>query len=236
MTSPAKAPLAIIQLGEPPAAIAARQGQQHNWFIRALALNARDYRLIRPDLGDPLPEGGTVSGAILTGSWAMVTDRAGWSEGAAAWVRTAFSQELPLFGVCYGHQLMAHALGGEVGDNPRGWEGGRQGIDLLPDGLADPLLAGLPARFGAWLSHRQTVLCPPPQARVLATSRLDDCQILRYGPQAFSVQFHPEFTAAVMDACLRASGRTATPAGPGARPDNDAEWPLALLRRFYQQP
>lgn len=65
-----------------------------------------------------------LSAALLSGSWAMVTDRADWSERTAAWVRGAVADGLPLLGVCYGHQLMSYALGGNVGDNPAGWERG----------------------------------------------------------------------------------------------------------------
>ncbi|NDL63856.1 glutamine amidotransferase [Acerihabitans arboris] len=235
MNNPANAPLAIIQLGAPPAAIIAGVGEQHNWFIRALGLAPGDYLLIRPDLGDPLPDDGAISGAILTGSWAMVTDGAAWSEATATWIREVYQRALPLLGVCYGHQLMAYALGGAVADNPQGWEGGLQWIEATRDAGKDLLLAGLPGRFSAWLSHRQTVLSPPAGARVLAASQQDHCQVIRYSPQAFSVQFHPEFTAAIMDACLRANGRVPEQEAPRVGTSGDGAWPLLILRRFYPQ-
>ena len=64
-------------------------------------------------------------------------------------VRAATEQSLPLLGVCYGHQLMAYALGGEVGDNPYGWERGALPVSLLAGAQADPLLQALPATFAA---------------------------------------------------------------------------------------
>ena len=92
----------------------------------------------------------------------MVTDREPWSEDTAAWLREAAAAGLPMFGVCYGHQLLAHALGGKVGYNPTGSELGTQTVELLPPAAGDQLLDGLPASFPAQMLHAQTVLQPPP--------------------------------------------------------------------------
>ena len=64
---------------------------------------------------------------------------------------------LPLFGICYGHQLLAHALGGEVGDNPVGREMGTVGIDLHPEAAHDPLFDGLPT--SSWRRPRTCRAC-----------------------------------------------------------------------------
>ncbi|MEA4681949.1 glutamine amidotransferase, partial [Klebsiella pneumoniae] len=141
--------------------------------------------------------------AVLTGSWAMVTDRLAWSERTADWIRQAVAIDMPLFGVCYGHQLMAHALGGEVAYHPGGRESGSQTITLSPWGVDDPLLSGLPATFPAHLSHLQTVTRLPEGATVLAASAHDPHQIVRYGPHAVSTQFHPEFTAPIARSLIR---------------------------------
>lgn len=74
----------------------------------------------------------------------MVTERADWSERTAGWIRNAMDAELPLFGVCYGHQLMAHALGGRVDYLPGGREIGTLPIALTPQGANDPFSAKLP--------------------------------------------------------------------------------------------
>lgn len=227
MTHTRALPLALIQLDVPPPQVVAQIGEQPRWFIDALALQPDDYVIVRPHLGEELPAFDRVSGAILSGSWAMVTDHADWSERTAAWIRAAQEAELPLLGVCYGHQLMAYALGGKVGDNPHGWERGLK--SLTRDTHGDPWLAQLPDTFQAWLSHRQSVLVPPPHAQVLARSALDGCQILRYSPQALSVQFHPEFSRAIMTACL--------PAGvndEGAQIQGE-DWARELLLRFWLQ-
>ncbi len=158
----------------------------------------------------------------------MVTDRLAWSEKTAQWIRRAHALNLPLLGVCYGHQLIAHALGGVVADNPLGSERGLQLIQIAEQSTA-PLLTAFPRRFSAWLSHRQTVLQPPEGASVLAFSARDACQILRYSDTAYSVQFHPEFTWEIMAACLRHRGEGLEMAEMPGEPG----WPPELLRRFY---
>src|SRR3546814_6485680 len=93
----------------------------------------------------------------------------------------------------YGHQLLAHALGGEVGDNPNGRKMGTVAVDLLPAAADDPLFTGLPDRFLAQATHQQSVLRAPEGATVLARSDHDDCHAFRWGEAAWGVQFHPEF-------------------------------------------
>jgi len=219
-------PLAIIQLEVPPAEVSAQVGDQVDWFVQALQLQDGEYRVVRPHLGEQLPDYGTVSGAILSGSWAMVTDHAEWSERTAAWVRGAIDSQLPLLGVCYGHQLMSYALGGTVADNPHGWERGLKRLDNLSKG--DVLLSTLPAQFDAWLTHRQSVLKAPPGAQVLARSALDGCQIIRYSPSALSMQFHPEFTQQIMCACLPENSTEESGTLHGT------DWSRTLLEAFYR--
>ncbi len=113
---------------------------------------------------EPLPTPDNQTIAVLTGSWAMVTDRLAWSERTADWIRQAVAIDMPLFGVCYGHQLMAHARG-EVAYHHGGRESGSQTITLSPWGIDDPLLSGLPATFPAHLSHLQTVTRLPEGPR-----------------------------------------------------------------------
>lgn len=78
---------------------------------------------------------------------------------------------MPALGICYGHQLLGHALGGTVGNHPDGGEFGTVEVRLLPEAAADPLFAGLPAVFPAQLFHRQSVLYLPSGAQVLASSQ-----------------------------------------------------------------
>jgi GMP synthase (glutamine-hydrolysing) len=172
--------------------------------LAPLALpGATAIRVLRPFLGEALPPVHQVAAAVITGSWAMVSDREDWSERTAGWIREAMAVSLPLLGVCYGHQLMAHALGGEVGYHPEGVEIGVHPVTLSDEGQADPFFGRLPAVFDAPLTHMQTVVALPPGAVRLACSAHDAHQIVRYGPEAISVQFHPEFDAELLRACIQ---------------------------------
>ena len=143
-----------------------RHGRFPHW-IRVAAGIPRDEAVVVDVAGgggEGLPSVAGFAGVIVTGSAAMVTERHDWSERSAQWLRDAVHAGMPVFGICYGHQLLAHALGGEVGDNPAGREMGTVEIALDASATDDPLFAGLPARLRAQTTHLQTVLRPPPQA------------------------------------------------------------------------
>ncbi|CAM5394032.1 glutamine amidotransferase [Rhodanobacter lindaniclasticus] len=196
-------PVLIIRTGRAPDSIRARHGDFPHWFRVAAGLRPERLRIVDVAAGEALPAAGEVAGAIVTGSAAMVTEKLAWSEATAGWIRDAMDVNLPLFGVCYGHQLMTHALGGRVDYLPGGREIGTQSIETAPGHPHDLLAGGLPARFRAHTTHEQSVLEPPAGAQVLASSARDPNQLLRYGPNAISVQFHPEFNAEVMRAYIR---------------------------------
>ena len=168
----------------------------------------------------------------------MVTDRHPWSERTAQWLRDAAHAGMPLFGICYGHQLIAHALGGEVGDNPNGREMGTVAIDLHPQAQDDPLFAGLPERFDAQATHLQSVLKPPPGATVLARNGHDGCHAFRWGDAAWGLQFHPEFSATHMRGYIRARHDALAREGRcGKRLSREvgaAPHPRSILRRFVR--
>jgi GMP synthase (glutamine-hydrolysing) len=232
-------PVLIIRTGRAPDAIRARHGDFPHWFRLGARLHPRQLQIIDVAAGEALPLPREVAGAIITGSAAMVTAREPWSERTAGWIRDAMDIELPLFGVCYGHQLMAHALGGRVDYLPGGREIGTQSIELSLNPAHDPLAASLPASFRAHTTHEQSVLEPPIGAIVLARSARDPHQLLRYGPRALSTQFHPEFNADVMRAYIRR--KHADMRREGADPQQVfsavAATPIArrLLRQFSRQ-
>lgn len=192
-----QAPFLIIETGQPVPSMRRHGGFPH--WIRVAAGLPRDAAVVvDAEAGEALPRREGFAGVIVTGSGAMVTERRDWSERSAAWLRDAAHAGLPLFGICYGHQLLAHALGGEVGDNPAGREMGTVEIALSPQAVDDPLFAGLPQRFPAQATHLQTVLRTPADATVLASSEQDACHAFRWGERAWGVQFHPEFSSTHM--------------------------------------
>lgn len=223
-------------MGLPPAAIRDQLGDQVDWFAAALGRARSELLVVEPFHGASLPQADAFSVAVVTGSWAMVTDREDWSERTARWLKQMIEEGKPVLGICYGHQLMAHAMGGRVADLPSGPERGVFTVTLTDAGRHDPWLRDTLPSFPAYLSHMQSVLEPPVGARVLGGTARDPYQLLRYGPHAVSMQPHPEFTPTIMAAC--AAGREngdSTLAGGQAAPSASSWWlpqPLALLRDF----
>ena len=101
----------------------------------------------------------------------------------------------PILGICFGHQMIAQALGGEVRRNPFGREIGTLRVERVAD---DPIFAGLPRTFDMNGTHLDAVVTLPPHGEVLAKTSLDPVAAFRVGPRVKAVQFHPEFDADVM--------------------------------------
>lgn len=186
--------------------------------------------VIDPRRGDTLPDPAEVSGAVVTGSHAMVSHREPWSETTAAWLAQLVSRDTPVLGICYGHQLLAHALGGEAGNHPQGVEVGTVTVTLEEAAAGDALLRGLPAQFPANVVHWQSALRLPEGAVRLAGNAHEPVQAFRVGGNAWGVQFHPEFDAGVMRGYidmlagdLSAEGQT--------RPRCARTWPRPTRRR-----
>jgi GMP synthase (glutamine-hydrolysing) len=196
-------PFLILETGTPIAPLR-RHGSFGHWIRVAAGLHGRQVRACRVLDGEPLPDAADFAGVLVTGSGAMVTERAQWSERSADWLREAAHAGHALLGICYGHQLLAHALGGQVDYNPRGREMGTVAVTTAPDAAHDPLFAGIGDAFAAHTTHLQTVLAPPPQARVLAHSERDACQAFRWGAATWGLQFHPEFSTGMMRGYIQA--------------------------------
>lgn len=233
-------PLLILETGDPPPRIRARFGGFAHWIRTAAGLSAQAVAICRVHEGESLPAPERIAACIISGSPANVTEGLPWMEESAAWLREAARAHRPLLGICFGHQLLAHAFGGLVDFNPKGREIGTVPIALRDgDAHSDPLLAGLPPAIFAHTTHEQTVLKPPPGARVLARSERDDCHVLRIGERIWGLQFHPEFSSAIMRAYIR--DRSEGVAASGLDPDRllaevrPAPLARVVLRRFVRQ-
>ncbi|MBW2298434.1 MAG: glutamine amidotransferase [Deltaproteobacteria bacterium] len=197
-------PVLIIKLGDTLPDLAERRGNFEDWFIEPLQSASLDTHVVDPRRGETLPPPSTYGGILLTGSHSMVTDKKEWSLQTAAWLPGAVRSGVPLLGVCYGHQLLAAALGGTVGNHPRGIEMGTVEIQLKPAAKNDGLLETLPETMLVHASHSQTVLTLPPDAVLLASNDWDPHHAFAIGDCTWGIQFHPEFDAEIMAAYIKA--------------------------------
>ncbi len=134
-----------------------------------------------------LPDPSDVDGAVISGSRASSYWDEAWIVDLRAWLRDADEAGRPLLGVCFGHQVLAEALGGTVADMGE-YELGYHGIERRED---CPLFDGVDDRFTAFATHHDVVTDLPPCAALTAENEYGVHGYRR--DHAFGVQFHPEF-------------------------------------------
>ena len=129
-------------------------------------------------------------GWIITGSPASVHDSAAWVGRLFVLIRAIVARGEPLFGACFGHQAIATALDGTVGDNPGGWVFG-----VVETAMED-------AKIRLYAAHREQVLTLPTGAVVLGGN--DDCPVGSFaiGCNVLTTQYHPEMTHDFMTALV----------------------------------
>lgn len=196
----------VVKTGKTYDGIRARFGCFEDWMAAGLGVARERVQTVSVFEGGLLPKRlDDIAGVVITGSPAMVTDRQPWSEAVARWLVFELAEkhaDVPLLGICYGHQLIAHAFGGRVGWNPRGREIGTVEIRATTHAVDDPLFGGLSFPFAAHATHLQSALELPPGAVHLAASDLEPHHAFRLGARVWGVQFHPEFSAGIMQAYI----------------------------------
>jgi len=192
-------PLVIIKAGSTFPATKHKYGDFEDWVIDGCASTDPIFSVIDAIFSQELPESDRISGVIITGSHAMVTDQVLWMLKLEAWVRNILEMNIPLLGICFGHQILAQAMGGVVDYHSGGREIGTVPITLTQEGKQDRLLGALPAVFMGHTTHAQTVKKLPAGAQLLAQNSFEPHHAYRIGKNAWGVQFHPEFTASIMN-------------------------------------
>ena len=185
--------LTIIQTGDVPATLRPRFGAYPPMFQRMFdeAGQPLEYETVAVYDGAEFPDATRLDGILITGSAAGVYDDYPWLAPLRAFLRSAYAANTPLLGICFGHQIMADALGGDVRKSDKGWGLGRHTYEVK----ARPgfLATDLPALSIA-CSHQDQVLVPPREAEVFLGSEFTPNAGLVYANgRALSLQPHPEF-------------------------------------------
>jgi len=198
--------LLIIKNGTTFSFIREKYGDFEDHILRLIEVPAEDVVIASVYRDKVLPELQDISAIILTGSHSMVTDHEAWSVALANWLRKIRDLPIPILGICYGHQLIAHTFGGTVAYHPDGEEIGSVKIDLTAAGRQDALLGVLPEQFWGYVSHAQTILKLPPGAKLLAKNNFEPHHSFVFDDHIWGVQFHPEFNQGITSSYIE-SGR-----------------------------
>ena len=149
-------------------------------------------------------------GWLITGSKHGAYEPHDWIPPLEQFIRDAYVARVPVVGICFGHQIIAQALGGKVEKFAGGWAVGRKTYDF----------AGKPVALNAW--HQDQVTVRPVDAQVVASNDFCENAALVYCDRMFTVQAHPEFEASFIDGLIRTRGR-------GVVPDDRLEAATATL-------
>jgi GMP synthase-like glutamine amidotransferase len=191
--------ITIIEAGHVPRKYRGRHGSFPDMFarmIRAEDASAACDVISIPD-GDALPDARRLDAILITGSAAGVYDALGWIAPLEDFVRTAHASATPTVGICFGHQLIAQALGGVVRKPEKGWGIGRHVYQVAPD---NGVIAG--ERLAVACSHQDQVIEPPKGARTVLFSQFTPHAGLLYANgTTLSVQPHPEFDVDFAHVC-----------------------------------
>lgn len=199
--------LGILQAGRSPEALLDRFPDYNGMFVELLGENAFDYRHW-PVLDGTFPDCVDDADAwLITGSRFGAYEDHAWIPPLEAFIREVYASGKPMVGICFGHQVIAQALGGKVEKFTGGWSVGRVQYALDEDFFGDtPAAHDASAGTPLFAFHQDQVIELPPGARNAGSS--DFCQhaALIYDKRILTLQPHPEFEQAFIEGLLETRG------------------------------
>jgi GMP synthase-like glutamine amidotransferase len=184
--------IGILETGEVADELRNRHGDYPGMFQRLLrsadpALAFRVYHVTREQLPRDVHE---CDAWLVTGSRHGVYDPLPWIGPLKRFLRDAYEADVPIVAICFGHQILAEALGGKAKKSDKGWGLGvnRYTVQRKPDWMT-----GIDDEISLYALHQDQVVEPPADAEVVAGSEFCPYAILAYRGNAMSIQPHPEF-------------------------------------------
>ena len=205
--------IGILQTGASPDALRADMGDYPDFFERLLAGRGLTFRRYHVEAMEFPADVHDCEGWLITGSRHGAYEDHPFIKPLEDFIRAAYAAHVPVVGICFGHQIIAQAMGGKVERYPGGWAVGPTDYDF----------GGETITLNAW--HRDQVTQAPEGAKVIATNPHCVNAAMLYDDRMFTVQAHPEFKPEFVDGLMRTRG-------PGLVPDEL----MAAARARLDQP
>lgn len=222
--------IGILQTGLAPDVLAPEMGDYPDMFARLLdghGFTFRTWRVVEGEFPESVHD---ADGWLITGSRHGVYEDHPWIPPLEDFIRTAFAEAVPVVGICFGHQIVAQAMGGKVERYAGGWAVGATDYDF----------DGETMRLNAW--HRDQVVKVPEGAKVIASNDFCANAALLYDDRALTVQAHPEFRPEFVDGLMKTRGKGVVPDDVMAQAAARLDAPLhdktmaGRIAAFFKQP
>ncbi|THD84611.1 type 1 glutamine amidotransferase [Aliigemmobacter aestuarii] len=191
--------IGILQTGLAPDQLAAEMGDYPDMFARLLdghGFTFVPYRVVDMEFPKDVHD---CDGWLLTGSRHGAYEDHPFIPPLEDFIRRAYAEGVPMVGICFGHQIIAQALGGKVERYEKGWAVGPTRYDF----------EGETVTLNAW--HRDQVTRVPEGATVVGCNDFCENAALVYGDRIFTVQAHPEFRSEFVDGLMKTRGKGVVP-------------------------
>jgi len=233
--------IGILETGRPSDALAAEHGTYTAMVATLLssgdgALRFENFSVMEDEFPAGVEE---CDGYVITGSRFSAMDETPWMLRLESFLRDAMAKDRPVFGICFGHQILAKALGGEVKQAKQGWQLGLQSYQLVkrPEWMEES-----PDTLRMNAIHQDQVVSLPEGAEIIASAPQCPIAGLVYGDKAASFQAHPEFTLDFEKDLLKTYtgvtlpkdlGKAALAGVKAADAETDSAQIARMIRRFF---